>query len=716
MKIRLHYIRRRIRAYEQPQLVTLIYLGALIASIGIVIIAPSQRWPWEFKRNLKYQPIDTRDSKDGLRLLLLEPGSGSDFIRGRLVVTSFSEVPTYSALSYTWGDSSDTKFIVVDGFSVKVTKNLWTALHHLRHKRYSQKFWIDSICIDQNNPGEKAHQIPIMSFIYERAREVNIWLGEHQNLDATCDLETLAAGETSYTRAAWSSCRASVEHLMYHLIHEEYWKRTWIIQEIGMANDNIKVHFGKTSLLWNDFLALVKWYQGGNPADPLVHYVLKLGRLRESRHRDGETYYFADLLNTFRHSFCSIVHDKIYAFLGMARENTRDIGVNYTKTVFELYQDVIYFQNSWTSESSANNLEMVYMSALVRRTLSRESGKQPKDVEYTIPNRFMSSHEVWKNWYTTAVAKSIASNEEEKAAARLQCKISRQTLCDEVARRHCTYTDYLNCEQSAFENCQYDRQVDCDHVGETDSLLAYLLIYMFSFPVVHGWIAVSDWLTILDLRKKVEYTMFWHPTGPEDLELWKPIHPEQGIQGIRIRGSIVGQVEHIGPLNDEILASFNTKKQWTASLPTYFPKMGELARARGQNERLMHFLEDPSQIPTRNIQNFQEAQGGNSREGPRIFLGSHVIAGTIPPGTVVGDTICQFWNSSASAVLRQDADGFYQVIGRAGIVQYGESTDWDVPLHNDIFEEQLGRAVDLVVDIVTLTRLSLDTVNFPFST
>jgi hypothetical protein len=555
-----------------------------------------------------------------------------------------------------------------------------------------------------------------MSFIYERAKEVNIWLGEHPQLDATCNLETLAIGETSSTSVAWSSCRASVEYLMHRLIHAEYWKRTWIIQEIGMANDNIKVHFGKTSLLWNDFLALVKWYQRGNPADPLVHYVLKLGRLRESRHRDGETYFFADLLNTFRNSFCSVVHDKIYAFLGMARENTRDISVNYTKTTFELYQDVIHFQNSGSSEPSANNVEMVYMSALVRRVLSRESGKQPKDVEYTIPTKFMSSHMVWTSWYTTEVAKSIASNEAKRAAARLQCKISRQTPCNEVARQHCAYTDSPKCEQSVLENCEYDRRVDCDNMGEADPYLAYLLIYMLFYPVVHTWIAVSDWLTILDLRKKTEYTMFWHPTGPEDLELWKPISPEQGIQGIRIRGSIVGQVEYIGPLNDEILASFSTKKQWTTSLPTYFPKMGELARARVQHERLMHILEDHSQIQTRNIKRFQVGQDGNYREGSRVFLGSNVIAGAIPPGTAVGDTVCQFWNSSASAVLRQGARGVYQVIGRAGIVQYGESTDWDVPLDKGIFEEPSGRVVDLVVDIVNLTRLSLDTVHFPFST
>jgi len=83
----------------------------------------------------------------------------------------------------------------------------------------------------------------------------------------------------------------------------------------------------------------------------LVHYILKLGRLRESRYRDGKTYDLGDLFNTSRSSFGAVVHDKIYVFLGLAKDHFGEISVNYRETPFELYQDVIRFQSDSTCGS-----------------------------------------------------------------------------------------------------------------------------------------------------------------------------------------------------------------------------------------------------------------------------------------------------------------------------------------------------------------------------
>ncbi|KAJ9657254.1 hypothetical protein H2201_008235 [Coniosporium apollinis] len=635
---------------------------------------------------LQYQPIDT--TNDGLRLLVLEPGAGSEPIRCKLYFSTFAERPSYSALSYTWGDPGDTKYIEIDGFRIQIGKNLWTALHNLRHRSHSQTLWVDSICIDQSSAEEKSHQIPIMAFIYGRAERVIVWLGRHQEHNAACDLGAfssvgLSRAEPNYDISAWNPCWTSVGPLIYRLIHEEYWKRTWIIQEIGMAS-NIRVHFGEKSLPWDNFLALVKWYQEENPSAQAVHYILKLGRLRESRYRDGKTYALSDLLDTFRNSFCAVVHDKIYAFLGLANDHFGEISVNYSRTAFELYQDVIQFQSISTLESTQKRVEIVYISALVRRMLSRESGLLPKELKRVIPDNFMTSHKTWTNWYLIEAGKAIARDEVRKAVARRDC-----------------------------ENARRD---DCDKESEGNGALGYLLLYMLFYPLVHSWIAVQDWLTILDIRSKTEYTMFWYPTAAENLEVWQPRVLGNGIDGIQIRGAIVGRVQYIGPLSDEILASFNAKKRWAASLSSQFSNETELRRVRGQNERLMHILEDPSGITTRNIHDFHAEQQGQPQNALRLFLGTNGMAGIIPPGVKVGDTICQFWNSSASAVLRQDIDGVYQVIGRAGIVQYGKRGDWDVPEDKMMFDESSNSAVDLAVHIMTLTGLSLDTVNFQFST
>jgi hypothetical protein len=58
---------------------------------------------------------------------------------------------------------------------------------------------------------------------------------------------------------------------------------------------------------------------------------------------------------------------------------------------------------------------------------------------------------------------------------------------------------------------------------------------------------------------------------------------------------------------------------------------------------------------------------------PRLFLESEVIIGILPSNAIVGDLICQFWNSNAAAIIRVRTDGIYHVIRRALIVQNPES-------------------------------------------
>jgi hypothetical protein len=150
----------------------------------------------------------------------------------------FRERPLYSAFSYTWGDQREPKHIEINGRTMHIGKNLWPALRHLRHTNNSQTLWVDSICIDQSSIEEKCHQIPIMAFIYGRTKQVIVWLGRHQENDTTCDLGAfssvgLSRGEPSYDISAWNHCWTSVRPLLYQLIHEEYWERTWIIRRWG---------------------------------------------------------------------------------------------------------------------------------------------------------------------------------------------------------------------------------------------------------------------------------------------------------------------------------------------------------------------------------------------------------------------------------------------------------------------------------------------------
>lgn len=83
----------------------------------------------------------------------------------------------WSALSYTWGDATDSSRVIVvsdnDGDRhIPVTRNLEDALRHIRSAWADQVLWVDAICIDQgSHPDaleERAWHVRLMHHIYVR--------------------------------------------------------------------------------------------------------------------------------------------------------------------------------------------------------------------------------------------------------------------------------------------------------------------------------------------------------------------------------------------------------------------------------------------------------------------------------------------------------------------------------------------------------------------
>ncbi|KAF2025678.1 heterokaryon incompatibility [Setomelanomma holmii] len=82
---------------------------------------------------------------------------------------------TYDAISYVWGSSSRSTKILCDHYtsSLYVTPNLWDVLAKLASEPSQlggrRPYWIDGLCIDQENKEERGHQVRKMSKIYRRA-------------------------------------------------------------------------------------------------------------------------------------------------------------------------------------------------------------------------------------------------------------------------------------------------------------------------------------------------------------------------------------------------------------------------------------------------------------------------------------------------------------------------------------------------------------------
>jgi hypothetical protein len=95
-----------------------------------------------------------------------------------LVASLVSPHPPYTGISYVWDPPNSSKeTIFVNNRPFKVFPNVVAILQQMRSPVRTQCVWIDSICINQADKGEKEVQIKLMRRIYEGTAKVVGWLG-----------------------------------------------------------------------------------------------------------------------------------------------------------------------------------------------------------------------------------------------------------------------------------------------------------------------------------------------------------------------------------------------------------------------------------------------------------------------------------------------------------------------------------------------------------
>lgn len=139
----------------------------------------------------------------------------------------------YDAISYTWGapDFTDNLFVVAsDGSPIsclRITVNLRRGLERLRRTTGARNLWVDAICIDQTDKGDKARQIPRMVAIYRQASSVVVWLGDWEEQAACLARLSWAARRSPSSidwERTWSDCAK-----VYSL---PWFSRRWVVQEV----------------------------------------------------------------------------------------------------------------------------------------------------------------------------------------------------------------------------------------------------------------------------------------------------------------------------------------------------------------------------------------------------------------------------------------------------------------------------------------------------
>ncbi|KAE8166119.1 heterokaryon incompatibility protein-domain-containing protein [Aspergillus tamarii] len=313
------------------------------------------------------QLYTSRLSGEGeFRLLTVQPEIGEDQGTHCILHTvNIKEHPSYICLSYTWGPptaeaadkgitSRTTHYIKCNGNTILVTKNLYDFLQRVRRDRElcSQKFWVDSICINQEDQIERASQVSSMASIYRSAEMVIAWLGEKDiytedafSLIRTMgslsddDLKQVVARNVGaedivdfvgplFSDWAWNS--------MKQLWRRNYFKRAWIIQEVALAK-RILVICGEYILDWANIarvsriLTLTPWKRVSNVkthdrkarVDSTHTLPLYLNSNRKMVSA-GKGCDLLPILIKARRFQCSDPRDKVYALLGLLGDHAKD--------------------------------------------------------------------------------------------------------------------------------------------------------------------------------------------------------------------------------------------------------------------------------------------------------------------------------------------------------------------------------------------------------
>jgi hypothetical protein len=137
-----------------------------------------------------YGPISA--SKQEIRLVKLLPWTqdNNQQIRCTLENASLQDNPTFTAVSYTWGDLSQAASIWLDNSEFELSKNLFVLLQHIRTSS-PLMIWVNALSINQKD-NEKGWQVAQMGEVYKKAVETIVWLGPEEN-DSDIVMEKFSA-------------------------------------------------------------------------------------------------------------------------------------------------------------------------------------------------------------------------------------------------------------------------------------------------------------------------------------------------------------------------------------------------------------------------------------------------------------------------------------------------------------------------------------------
>jgi hypothetical protein len=329
----------------------------------------------ENQKKYKYSPLSEEAGE--IRLLTLLPGAFSEEVEVELHIYPLKPdlpVPSYQALSYAWGDVEKRHRVCVKDFSgskyLSLTRNLAEALPYLRHETKAVVFWIDAICVNQEDLDERSSQVKRMAELYSQASNVVVWLGRAgDGSDYVMDLAAYIGPkiDVDHTLAIasikpecdiedkdrwWFGARDVLEDFpskkvmvlsLEKLFDRSWFKRLWVFQEITLAR-KAAIVCGSRALAWSDFRNFSLCFYlnchrivSEKTRDNLIHISMlcRCGLVNRPLS-------VIEVMNITKTCECSDERDRLYGIFNLLNrddDNLVKIEANYSKTVSEVYRE-----------------------------------------------------------------------------------------------------------------------------------------------------------------------------------------------------------------------------------------------------------------------------------------------------------------------------------------------------------------------------------------
>lgn len=350
-----------------------------------------------------YKELDHKQRK--IRLIQVLPTEEVSGLKLRLLSANIATAK-FTALSYIWDWTQEPCEILLNSEQVKIPKRIFTFFQKRQHLSMDVLYWIDAVCIRQENYPERAHQVALMAEIYRHASQVLVLL-DNISLDPK-DTFALYSPTTPIL-----SLDKSNQAVFAKFAKHPCWLRAWMLQEFLLARDIVLlldtctvglVPFAKAyfKMVADREARSIRPDPDLEPIDPFLRFARSTANLKSPYHKALTTQAvdnghfairFEELLECFPFLQATDPRDRVYAFFNIC-DLGPDFVVDYSESTDDLFQRVVAARGNRLTDKALSLLREA-LNMDIREAEPPQLPTGQKDSDGTLGNKTL-----WKRYFS----------------------------------------------------------------------------------------------------------------------------------------------------------------------------------------------------------------------------------------------------------------------------------------------------------------------------